>query len=243
MRNGRIACADCRLQVSVTAGTRLEDCRIPLRTVLLAARHAVARPEGLSARQLQSVAGLSRYETALNLVDRFRIAMAAEEELRGRIAACVKMIPLAGSGSHGATVLVALVDGRSAGPRLLIRQIRSRTASCVTMEIVQHIADGSCLLTRPADEFAWLAKLDSGYLYSAIRDEDSSLLERCEAAGDTLRDWLRKVYHGAVRIEKFQGYCDEFAFRYEYGASPEQAYDELLRRLFGGPEALPKYVV
>lgn len=229
----------------MTAGTRLQDCRLPLRQVLLAARHAMARPQGLSAKELQGKLEMTRYAPALLLLDRFRRAMAWTdgEQLLGKIAVTTQQIPAAGAGAGGATVLAAMVDSRCSGPHMLLRHVPYPLPDSFFFVFTQYIDRRSLIKSLPGEQFAWLARRDSGFRYEAIAGGRSELLRKCIATAKALGEWLKTVQRGAVRVGKLQAYCDEFAFRYEHSDSPEAAYNELLRRLVRGPKMSSKWVV
>ncbi len=249
MRNGRVTCGGCGRQVSVTSGTLLQDCRLPLGKIFQAALNVVAAGPGISALKLQAVAGLSRYETALSLLARFRIAMAwpEGEKLGGRVALVTKQIPVAGAGERAATVFLALAERRCPfGQGLVIRVILEPTRGCVSFEVITHVNSGAEVVARRGGDYAWLAERGYGYIFSAVGDGADPLLERCDSLGDDLAERLRNVHRGAVRIDNLQGYCNEFAFRSDYGNAPSRAFRELMRRLVNGPLPSPKesdYVV
>ena len=72
-------CADCRYQVSVTAGTVLHKTRTPLHLWFWAAYLMATATPGISALQLQRQLGLKRYETAWMMLHKLRRAMVAPE--------------------------------------------------------------------------------------------------------------------------------------------------------------------
>ena len=154
----RVACASCRKQICVTAGTLLHGSRLPLNKILGAAYFTLATPEGVSARQLQELLGLSRYEPALRLMACFRSAMAptVHDLLWGRIAVTTRKIPVAGAKADGATVLVACVDRRYRWPHALIRKIPEASESWTIEMLYDYVDLESTILTDGGAEFAWL---------------------------------------------------------------------------------------
>jgi len=62
-RSGIVECGACHYQVSVTAGTILEDTRKPLRLWFRAMWLITSAKDGVSALGLQRQLGLTRYET------------------------------------------------------------------------------------------------------------------------------------------------------------------------------------
>src|SRR5438034_9636344 len=86
-QQGRWECADCRHQVSVTAGTILHNTKIPLTVWFWAAYLMTTDKRGLSALLLQRQLALRRYETAWMMLHKFRRAMVnlAREPLQGEV--------------------------------------------------------------------------------------------------------------------------------------------------------------
>ena len=79
MGNGArlLRCRACDRQVSLTAGTVLQDTRKPLRMWFLAMWFVTSQKNGVSALGLQRVLGLGSYETAWTWLHKLRRAMVA----------------------------------------------------------------------------------------------------------------------------------------------------------------------
>lgn len=75
---GRLLCASCRHQTSVTAGTILDKTRTPLTTWFEAAWHLTTEKTGLSAKTLERTLGTS-YRVAWTMLQRYRVAMVQVE--------------------------------------------------------------------------------------------------------------------------------------------------------------------
>ena len=85
--NRRWQCAECRYQVSLTAGTVLHNTKTPLTHWFWAAYLMTTDKRGVSALFLQRQLGLRRYETAWMMLHKLRRAMvnAAREPLHGEV--------------------------------------------------------------------------------------------------------------------------------------------------------------
>lgn len=236
MGNGRVACGFCGRQVSVTAGTALQDCRLPLRKIIRAAIVFTTPGFGISARGLQTAAGLSRYETALNLADRFRHAMAWPDlmQLSGRVALRVISLPAAGRREVPALLMLSDRDC-GGGRRLRAVALRELSGNCIAFHVITCVAKRTRITAAPSDEFAWLSERRYRYRFSADRNGADPLLARCCRAGDNLCAWLKRVHRGTVQSRSLQGYLDEFAFRRDYKMSHEKTCRALLCGLVGGP--------
>ena len=78
---GRLVCAACRHQASVTSGTILNKTRTPLTTWFEAAWHVTTAKNGLSAKTLERTLGTS-YRVAWAMLQRYRVAMVRAERTR-----------------------------------------------------------------------------------------------------------------------------------------------------------------
>lgn len=72
---GRLICAACRHQATVTAGTIFQDRRLPLRLWCRAMWQVTSQKTGASALGLQRVLGLGSYQTAWTVLHKLRRAM------------------------------------------------------------------------------------------------------------------------------------------------------------------------
>jgi hypothetical protein len=75
MSRSLLRCRTCDRQVSLTAGTVLQDTRKPLRMWFLAMWFVTSQKNGVSALGLQRVLGLGSYETAWTWLHKLRRAM------------------------------------------------------------------------------------------------------------------------------------------------------------------------
>src|SRR4030095_13664152 len=84
---GRLVCAGCRHQTSVTAGTIFHDTRKPLRLWFRAMWYVTSQKNGASAMGLQRVLGLGSYLTAWTWLHKLRRAMVrpGRDRLSGRV--------------------------------------------------------------------------------------------------------------------------------------------------------------
>jgi len=80
-------CAGCHRQISVTAGTILQDSRLPLTLWFRAVWWVTSQKNGVSAMGLQRVLGLKSYKTAWTMLHKLRHAMVrpGRDRLQGRV--------------------------------------------------------------------------------------------------------------------------------------------------------------
>src|SRR5271165_6551036 len=74
-RPGVLACRNCRRQTGLTVGTVMERSHTPLSTWFWAAYLVASQTQGLSAVQFQRQLGLTRYETAFQILHKLRAGM------------------------------------------------------------------------------------------------------------------------------------------------------------------------
>ena len=74
-RPGVLACRNCRRQTGLTVGTVMERSHTPLSTWFWAAYLVASQTQGMSAVQFQRQLGLTRYETAFQILHKLRAGM------------------------------------------------------------------------------------------------------------------------------------------------------------------------
>ena len=74
-RPGVLACRNCRRQTGLTVGTVMERSHTPLSTWFWAACLVASQTQGMSAVQFQRQLGLTRYETAFQILHKLRAGM------------------------------------------------------------------------------------------------------------------------------------------------------------------------
>ena len=75
IRRSRRRCEKCRYEMSVTAGTILQDSHLPLTVWFRAMWQITSQKNGISALGLQRVLGLGSYKTAWAMLHKLRRAM------------------------------------------------------------------------------------------------------------------------------------------------------------------------
>ena len=119
-RPGVLRCRACRADVSLKAGTVMQDTRTPLSTWFWGAYLATTQTPGQSALQFQRQLGLSRYETAFQILHKLRAGMvnSEREEIGGEYPVEVDETLIggrtrgAGHGVHNKVVVVGAVEVR-----------------------------------------------------------------------------------------------------------------------------------
>ena len=82
-RPGVLRCRKCRRDTRLTAGAVMERTHTPLGVWFWATCLVVRQTPGMSATQFQRQVGLSRYETAFQILHKFRAGMVRPDRRRG----------------------------------------------------------------------------------------------------------------------------------------------------------------
>jgi transposase-like protein len=216
-------CAQCRSQVSVTAGTIFQDARKPLVLWFRAMWYVTSQKQGMSALGLKKVLGLGSYETAWTWLHKLRRAMVrpGRDRLSGTVE--VDEIYLGGvkKGTYGreaggkALVLIAAEnDGRRTG-RIRLRRVDDASSSSLIPAVKQCVGSGSVVRTDGWNGYLPLAS--EKYVHEVIRKNaeiGDNLLPRVNRVASLLKRWLIGTHQGAVRMPHLDYYLDEYTFRF-----------------------------
>lgn len=134
MKLRRWQCTSCRRQVSLTAGTILQNTKTPLTVWFWAAYLMTTDKRGVSALLLHRQLGLRRYETAWMMLHKFRRAMInmAREPLRGEVELDDTGVGGAQAGLRGSRQL----KGRKAALVLVVVEKRGRATGRARMTVI-----------------------------------------------------------------------------------------------------------
>ena len=146
-KRGQFRCNQCDFQASVTAGTIFQNSKIPLKIWFRAIWHIVGQKQGISAKGLQRILGLNRYETTWILLHKLRKAMVrpGRDRLIGPVEVDETYIggPRPGKRGRGAEnktlVFVAVeIKGKQAG-RIRLNTIKDASGDSLIPSIKKSI--------------------------------------------------------------------------------------------------------
>jgi transposase-like protein len=230
-------------QVSLTAGTGMHRSKLPLTLWFHAAYLVSTLTPGISGLQFQKQLGISRYETAFQLLHKLRSALVApdREPLRGEVEIDEGFIggPEEGRPGRGAETksLVAFgveiirygapdprhpddpnaqVEKMRAG-RVRMNVIPDASAATLMPWCGMNIKPGSLVITDGWPAYNGLAKL--GYphqrmLQSAKGENTGAYLPMVHLIVSNLKRWLLGTHKGAVLPHHLPAYLNEFTFRF-----------------------------
>lgn len=228
---GRLVCAACRHQTSVTAGTVLDKTRTPLLVWFEAVWHVSVAKNGLSAKTLERTLGVN-YRTAWAMLQRLRVAMVRSERepLRGDVEVdetYVGGVAHDGTVGRGAArksiVAIALEIKHPKGyGRVRMRKVDSARATDLVPFVTANVAPGSNVITDGWGAYDSLP--ERGYTRTKHVQHGGGnpahvLLPGVHRAASLLKRWLLGTHQGATDPAYLPGYLEEFTFRFNRRAS------------------------
>lgn len=253
-RPGVLCCRACRRETRLTAGTVMERTHTPLSVWFWAAYLVACQTPGISAVQLQRQLGLSRYETAFQILHKLRAGMVRpdQDQIGGKPDEHVEADETwiggrtrgAGRGVHHKSLVAAAVEVRQRKPGTKLNPRRSgRYAGRVRLAVVPDrsaralggfvktvVVPGARIITDDWSGYAGLTK--HGFNHVAIAERgDPQVAEEfmpiVHLVFSNLKSWLRGIHHG-VSPQHLQTYLNEFTFRFNRRFYPFNAFRSLL---------------
>jgi hypothetical protein len=252
-----LRCRGCKRDTALTAGTVMESTHTPLSTWFGAAFLISSLPPGMSAMQLQRQLGLTRYETAFQILHKLRSGMARTSgriglrthvevdetwvggETRGK-----------GQGVHDQACVVGGVEvkprltkperedakcahthSRQYTGQLRLAVVPDRTAKTLCGFVETQIDPATEMVVTDAWQgYAPLAEM--GYQHLAVAERgDPGMTANYPAiihlVFSNLKAWINDTHHG-VSADYLQAYLNEFAFRFNRRFYPFNAFRSLL---------------
>ena len=253
-RPGVLCCRACRRETRLTAGTVMERTHTPLSVWFWAAYLVASQTPGISAVQLQRQLGLSRYETAFQILHKLRAGMVRpdQDQIGGKPDEHVEADETwiggrtrgEGRGVHHKSLVAAAVEVRQRKPGTKLNPRRSgRYAGRVRLAVVPDrsaralggfvktvVVPGARIITDDWSGYAGLTK--HGFNHVAIAERgDPQVAEEfmpiVHLVFSNLKTWLRGIHHG-VSPQHLQTYLNEFTFRFNRRFYPFNTFRSLL---------------
>jgi len=237
-RSRVLRCRSCRHEASVTAGTVMHRSKTDLHVWFWAALLMATSTPGISALEVQKKLGITRYETAFQLLHKLRAGMVRpnQDQIGGEwpIEMDITFVGGKRKGRQGKTdkapVIIAVevrrrevrdpktgkVIERGLAGRMRLCKIADKSAASADKFAKDWIAPGSILRTDDGGEFANLAGL--GYTHQAVatrhnRATMDTWLPMVSRVTGNLKAWIDGTFHGVGR-KHLQAYLNEFMFRF-----------------------------
>lgn len=253
-RPGVLRCRKCRRETHLTAGTVMERTHTPLSVWFWAAYLVTSQTPGMSAVQFQRQLGLSRYETAFQILHKLRVGMVRPDQDRiggksgDHVEADETLVGGStrgkGRGIHNMTLVAGAIEvrqrkrggsldkrrtGRYAG-RVRLAVVPDRSAKSLVGFIESAVAPGTRIVTDDWSGYAGLAKRGYDHLAVAERGDPQvaeEYLPIIHLVFSNLKTWLHGTHHG-VSPKHLQAYLNEFTFRFNRRFYPFNAFRSLL---------------
>ena len=247
-----IRCRHCRSDVALTAGTVMHATRTPLQAWFLGAYLVTTQTPGVSAVQLQRQLGLTRYETAFQMLHKLRAGMVRPHGDRIGADRPVEVDETLVGGRtkgegrgvhHKSTVAGAIevrprplgADGKKpqravyAG-RLRLCLVPNRSAKTLTRFVQENVAKGAVVRTDGWGGYDDLTKL--GYTHEPMvldgdGEKTDAHLPMIHIAFSNLKTWLMGTHH-SVSKQHLPAYLNEFVFRFNRRFYPMTAFASIL---------------
>ncbi len=243
-----MVCADCRVEVPLTAGTIFHKTRKPLRLWFKAMWWLTSQKYGANALGLQRVLGIGSYETAWLWLHKLRHAMVrpGRDRLTDLVEVDETYVGGLGEGVRGRqteskaiVAIAAEVRGKSAIGRIRLGRIPDVSTASLESFVQGAVEDGSTIVTDGWTGYAGLERLGYDHTIKVIRGSGQradQLLPRPHRIASLLKRWLLGTYQGAASPRHLDYYLDEFTFRFNRRTSTHRG--KLFHRLMQQAVAL-----
>jgi hypothetical protein len=220
-------------KVSLTAGTILHRTRQDLQTWFHAAYLVSTLTPGISAVQFQHQLGLSRYETAFQMLHKIRSVLVApgREPLHGEVEVDETFIggrdpERDGRGGDkvlvvGAVEILTVRDSPKRRPRrragrIRLRAVSDASAASLAGFVETEVVGGAEVHTDGWDGYRRLTR--TGYNYRRVVQgkgrKATAVLPLIHRVFSNLKAWLQGTHHGRVEPQYLQAYLNEYSFRF-----------------------------
>jgi transposase-like protein len=250
---GVLRCRKCRRNTRLTAKTVMKDTHTPLSVWFWGAYLVSSLTPGISAVQFQRQLGLTRYETAFQILHKLRAGMVRPG--RDQIGGESSMVHVEvdntwvggqtkgkGRGRHGLTLVSGAVEVHwRKRESSLNKRRQGRYAGRIRLSVVQKgetlgtfikavVKPGTLVVTDGWNSGDSLRK--AGYQHAAFPilgrpEEAEKYLPMIHLAFSNLKTWVRGIHHG-VSPQHLQTYLDEYTFRFNRRFHPFNAFRSLL---------------
>ena len=219
----RITCSQCLYETSPLTGTIFHKSRLPLMLWFRAAWWVVSQKTGVNAVGLQKVLGLGSYRTAWLLFHKLRLAMVRpnRERLKGQVEADEiyiwrRELPhFKGMRRFDHCVIFVGAEKRKrAIGRIRMKLIRMNTKDELLEAIKETIEPGSLIETDGWAAYLNVVKYGYRHRRAPPTSDPDKILPRVHRIAALFKRWFLGTFHGNAEIKLFQGYIDEFVFRF-----------------------------
>jgi hypothetical protein len=251
-----LRCRECNTNNSLTAGTVMAKTRTPLSTWFWAAYLVTTQTPGQSALQFQRQLGISRYETAFQILHKLRAGMVRPERDRIGGEYAVEVDEAFVEGKHNKTIVIGAVEVRPrkdaeqraarygqnheggiplkkliyAG-RLRLLAIPRRNAGNLVGFVNRNVQKGSRIRTDEAKGYHSLPGFEFAHEPLKVCGDPEKIeghLPMIHLVFSNLKTWLLGTHHGRVESQHLQAYLNEYVYRFNRRFYPMTAFNSVL---------------
>lgn len=243
-----LRCRRCRRDTSITVDTVMHATRTPLQVWFWAAYLVTTQTPGQSAAQFQRQLGLSRYETAFQILHKLRTAMVRPDRDRIGDKWPVEVDEVyvggktrgEGRGVHHKAIVAGAVEARTkavkSGKRIIysgrlrLQVVRDRSEKVLETFVVESVEPKSQIITDGWIGYDSLSGL--GYDHKPVvlggdPEKTDQALPMIHLVFSNLKAWILGTHHG-VSPQHLQAYLNEFVFRFNRRFYPMTAFNSVL---------------
>jgi hypothetical protein len=246
-----LRCRGCKANISLTAGTVIQSSHTPLSTWFWGAYLMTTQTPGQSAIQFQRQLGLTRYETAFQILHKLRAGMVrpGRDSIGSEHPVEVDECYIGGEtrgegrGTHHKSIVVGAVEVRSRSDegtpykhhvyagRLRLRVVPDRGAEVLTGFVKDNVAFGASVSTDGWTGYPGLSEM--GYHHAAVAlagdpDKAEAHLPMIHLVFSNLKTWIKGTHHGRIEPKHLQAYLNEYVFRFNRRFYPMTAFHSVL---------------
>ena len=237
-------CIGCRRQVSVIAGTIVEQSAAGA-LVFWAIFEVTASKQGISAAELQRKLGPGSYQTAWSWLQKIRSAVIRpnREPLAGEVEIDESSLGGPESGKPGRAaekkaIVAAAVEKRGRGcGRVRLGVIAHVWVDVLTAFVDKHLGDDETAHTDGWRGYAQLGKTTIVSVLSQLDQTAAAVLPRVHLIFSLLERWILGTHQGSVSLKHLDSYLEGFTFRFNRRRAGRIAHGAM--RLLGMAMATP----
>lgn len=234
-----LKCRSCLEETSLTAGTVMHRSKTSLLIWFWTAYLMATQTPGVSALEIQKKLGISRYETAFQILHKLRATMVRpnRDKIGEEWPIEIDITYVGGkhkSGTQGLTdkalVIIAVevrrrevreartrkILQRGVAGRIRVQKLSNKEAASVDEFARACIVPGATIVTDDGNEFTNLKSLGYRHKPIAMRGDRKKMdkhLPMVSTVTANLKTWIDGTYHGIWK-HHMQAYLNEFMFRF-----------------------------
>ncbi len=250
-----LRCRACKKETRLMAGSVMQDSHTPMSVWFWGAYLLTSMTPGMSAVQFQRQLGLTRYETAFQILHKLRAGMVrpARDKIGGKLPCEVDETYVGGKtrgegkGVHHGIIVAGAVEiytrkpsdkvgkaaprrgGRYAG-RLRLAVVPNRSGKSLGRFVDDSVEEGTMVVTDDWQGYSGLTERGYEHLPVAERGDPKvaeEYLPLIHLVFSNLKSWIIGVHHG-VEPQHLQAYLNEFTFRFNRRFYPFNSFRSLL---------------